>query len=87
MINESELQENLSHISAFKLQTLGIQSQFFPKNAMKIVLEIAPNLERVSFFGKNDCVSLFKELGRSIVFDDKLLHENYFPPELQPCSF
>ncbi|GIX99500.1 uncharacterized protein CDAR_104381 [Caerostris darwini] len=87
MINESELQENLSHISALKLQTLGIQSRFFPKNAMRMVLEIAPNLERVSFFGKIECVSLFKELGRSIVFDDKLLHEDYFPPELQPCLF
>ncbi|GIY58991.1 uncharacterized protein CEXT_678491 [Caerostris extrusa] len=31
MINESELQENLSHISALKLQTLRIQSRFFPK--------------------------------------------------------
>ncbi|GIY06359.1 uncharacterized protein CEXT_603041 [Caerostris extrusa] len=86
-INESELQENLSHISALKLQTLGIQSRFFPKNAMKMVLEIAPNLERVYFFDKSECVSLFKELGRSIVFDDELFHEDYFPPELQPCSF
>ncbi|GIY67456.1 uncharacterized protein CDAR_522871 [Caerostris darwini] len=88
VINESELLVNLSNVSALKLQTLGIQSRFFSENAVKMVLETAPNLERVSFFHKRECVSLLKELGSSIVFDYKLLRdENYFPPELQPCIF
>ncbi|GIX99506.1 uncharacterized protein CDAR_104411 [Caerostris darwini] len=87
-VDESELRENLSHTSALKLQTLGIRSSDFTRNAMRMIFEKAPNLERVYFFHKSEWVSLFKELGRSIVFADELLHDDdYFPPELQPCLF
>ncbi|GIX93765.1 uncharacterized protein CDAR_606331 [Caerostris darwini] len=74
VVDESELRENLSHTSALKLQTLGINSPYFSEIAMRMVFEKAPNLEKVCFCLERECVSsLFKELGRSIVFDDKLL--------------
>ncbi|GIX99520.1 uncharacterized protein CDAR_104501 [Caerostris darwini] len=74
IVDESELRENLSHTSALKLQTLGINSPYFSKNAMRMLLVKAPNLEKVCFCLERECVSsLFKELDRSIDFDDTLL--------------
>ncbi|GIY87577.1 uncharacterized protein CEXT_298261 [Caerostris extrusa] len=87
-VDESQLRKNLSHTYALKLQTLGINSPNFSKNAMRMVFVKAPDLEKVCFCLERECVSsLFKELGRSTVFDDKLFREDYFPPELQPCVF
>ncbi|GIX99516.1 uncharacterized protein CDAR_104461 [Caerostris darwini] len=87
-VDESELQENLSHVSALKLQTLGVRSPYFTRNAMRMVFEKAPNLERVCFSLRMESgQTLLRELGRSIFFYDELLIENCFPPELQRCIF
>ncbi|GIX72943.1 uncharacterized protein CEXT_347241 [Caerostris extrusa] len=53
-IDESELQENLSYISALKLQTLGIKSGYFSKTAMKMVFEKASNLEKSAAASKGN---------------------------------
>ncbi|GIX73955.1 uncharacterized protein CDAR_191661 [Caerostris darwini] len=87
-VDESELQENLSHVSALKLRTLCIHSPYFSKNAMRMVFEKAPNLERVIFrFRTESGESFLRELGRSDAFYDLLMNEERFPPELQPCVF
>ncbi|GIY58815.1 uncharacterized protein CDAR_227581 [Caerostris darwini] len=66
IVDESELRENLSHTSALKLQTLGIHCRRFSKNAIKMVFEKAPNLERVCcMLGRRDVSSFGKELGRT----------------------
>ncbi|GIX96183.1 hypothetical protein CEXT_585461 [Caerostris extrusa] len=85
-VDESELQENLSHTSALKLQTLAIKSRYFTRNAMRMVLEKAPNLEKVCFsLDTESGQSLLRELGRSIVFYDEFLNERILNNDAISC--